>query len=136
MYLVDTDHCIGVLRGKHPVVERLSNVPGYLLHLAFVTVGELMDGVHSAPTEDSRSNHRATAEFVSGFDILYPTFSDTLRWAELRAASRKQGLTGPDNDLWIAALAVDRQLTVLTSNAKNFHLIPQVAFENRMEIRE
>jgi predicted nucleic acid-binding protein len=68
------------------------------------------------------SRHRAAyegwlASELPGFDVLSVTEETAIAYAELRASLRRQGTPIPANDAWIAALALQHRLPVLSRDA-------------------
>ena len=46
--------------------------------------------------------------------ILYPDEATTIRYAEVKNKLRKKGRPIPENDIWIAAIALRHGLPILT----------------------
>jgi predicted nucleic acid-binding protein len=57
------------------------------------------------------------------FDILSVTADTTVTYAALRVALKKAGLPIPANDAWIAALAMEHRLPVLSRDT-HFDVVP------------
>jgi tRNA(fMet)-specific endonuclease VapC len=57
------------------------------------------------------------------FDILSVTADTTFTYAALRVALKKAGLPIPANDAWIAALAMEHRLPVLSRDT-HFDVVP------------
>ena len=77
-----------------------------------IVLGEFRYGI-------SGSRHRAAYEkwlddHLSGFDILAVTDETAVVYAELRVALRQAGHPIPANDAWIAALALEHRLPILS----------------------
>jgi tRNA(fMet)-specific endonuclease VapC len=58
--------------------------------------------------------------------VLYPDSETAEVYARLFVQLRRAGTPVPTNDLWIAGLAVQHQLTLLTLDS-HFNKIPQVS---------
>ena len=77
-----------------------------------IVLGEFRYGI-------SGSRHRAAYEkwlddHLSGFDILAVTDETAVVYAALRIALRQTGHPIPANDAWIAALALEHRLPILS----------------------
>jgi len=77
-----------------------------------------------------QSRHRAEYEewlraHLGQFEVLDIGEATTNAYAEVRAALKKQGTPIPANDAWIAALAWQHRLPIL-SRDQHFDLVPQV----------
>jgi len=93
--------------------------------LSVVTASELLHGVHRAHDPAVRARRAAWIEGVLGSFPLLPIDFVTARaharlWAGLAAEGR---MIGP-NDLWLAATAVARGLTLVTANGREFSRVP------------
>ena len=89
--------------------------------LPVIVLGEFRYGI-------AESRHRAAYEswletHLVHFDILAVTEETTVVYAELRVALRRSGRPIPANDAWIAALALQHRLPVL-SRDQHFDAVP------------
>jgi tRNA(fMet)-specific endonuclease VapC len=89
-----------------------------------IVLGEFRYGI-------AQSTHRAAyegwlASELPNFDVLDVTEQTTISYAQLRAALRRQGTPIPANDAWIAALALQHSLPVLSRDA-HFDAVPSVS---------
>ena len=76
------------------------------------------------------SRHRKTYEewleiHIRDFDLLAISAETTLPYAALRATLKRLGRPIPANDAWIAALAMQHGLPIL-SRDENFDALPEV----------
>ena len=86
-----------------------------------IVLGEFRYGI-------ARSRHRSAYEGwlesrLSSFDILAVTEETAVTYAELRVVLRRSGRPIPANDAWIAALALQHRLAVL-SRDEHFDAVP------------
>lgn len=121
--LLDTNRLTDALRGQSSVgrtVERASEV-----WIPFVAMGEIRAGFLGG----ARSSHDEA--LLSGFlqlpgvGVLYPDRETTAVYARLFVQLKRTGTPIPTNDLWIASLAVQHDLTLLTRDA-HFAKLPQL----------
>jgi predicted nucleic acid-binding protein len=89
--------------------------------LPVVVLGEFRYGI-------AESRHRAAyeawlAENLPHFEILDVTDETAVAYAALRATLRQLGRPIPGNDVWIAALALQHRLPVLTRDL-HFDAVP------------
>jgi predicted nucleic acid-binding protein len=81
-----------------------------------VTVAELNLGVLAAASADVRAQRLATLDAVADI-VAFPVDDDAARmWARLRIHLAETGQRMRINDLWIAAIAADRGLPVVTQD--------------------
>jgi tRNA(fMet)-specific endonuclease VapC len=88
-----------------------------------IVLGEFRYGI-------AQSRHRAAYEswldsHLAHFDVLTVTAETTLVYAALRVVLRRLGRPIPANDAWIAALALQYRLPVL-SRDQHFDAVPEV----------
>lgn len=83
--------------------------------LPFVARGELLIGFYRA-TEKTREGARLQATLGTTL-VIYPTGDTVARYAQCAARLQRIGQSIPTNDLWIAALALEWDLPVLTDDA-------------------
>ena len=78
----------------------------------------------------TQSRHRAAYEQwlqsdLDDFEVLPVTGQTTIAYATLRVALKERGTPIPGNDAWIAALALQHKLPVLTRD-RHFDTVPGV----------
>ncbi|MEO7761600.1 MAG: type II toxin-antitoxin system VapC family toxin [Casimicrobiaceae bacterium] len=88
-----------------------------------IVLGEFRYGI-------AQSRHRATYELwleseLRHFDVLPVTTETTVSYAALRVTLKQKGTPIPANDAWIAALALQHRLPVL-SRDHHFDGVPQI----------
>jgi predicted nucleic acid-binding protein len=91
-----------------------------------IVLGEFRYGI-------AQSRHRSTYENwlkseLGHFDVLPVTDESAMFYAALRVALKQSGTPIPANDAWIAALALQHRLPVL-SRDKHFDAVPQLKRE-------
>jgi predicted nucleic acid-binding protein len=92
-----------------------------------IVLGEFRYGI-------AQSRHRVAyeqwlASELSHFDVLPVTEETTISYAEVRVALRHGGTPIPANDTWIAALALQHRLPVLSRDA-HFDVVPRISRQN------
>lgn len=95
------------------------------IHIPFVVVAELRAGF--ACGTKSLDNERTLTQFLHRprVNLLLPTEDTTRHYANLFRQLRSQGTPIPTNDLWIAALAIEHGLILLSRDA-HFRHLPQI----------
>jgi tRNA(fMet)-specific endonuclease VapC len=91
----------------------LSNVDE--VYVPSITMGELFSGAE-------RSSRRAvrlaeTEAFADGAEVLPCDLETARHYGAIESALRAKGRPIPDNDIWIAALAQQYELVVVTRDA-------------------
>jgi len=95
------------------------------LYLPLFVLGELRAGF--AAGNQTSANARNLQRFLgsSRVSLLLPDDQTTHHYAQLYLQLRKRGAAIPTNDLWIAALVVQHNAVLCTSDA-HFNHLPQV----------
>lgn len=128
--LIDTNVLIEYERGRLDLEPHLVRRGQEEFFLSVITASELLHGVHRAADPRIRMKRSAFVEALLERFPLLPIDLATARvhaqvWAELARAGK---LIGP-NDLWIAATALARGLTLTTANVREFDRVPGLMVE-------
>jgi tRNA(fMet)-specific endonuclease VapC len=131
-YLLDTNICIELLRGRRPSVRRkfLAFDPADFF-ISIISYGELIVGAekNSDPVHD-RQEIAKLVETISVLPLLPGTAAD---YGRIRAYLEQRGQIIGANDLWIAAHAVSLQFTLVSENLREFRRVPDLKVENWVE---
>ncbi len=129
MYLLDSNVCIRILNGSsQPLTERLRSHDPSEIRLCSVVKAELLYGArHSQRVAE---NLRLLARFFDA--IISVPFDDPAaeRYGSVRAELAAVGKPIGPNDLMIAAIALARDLTLVTHNVKEFSRVAGLRFED------
>ena len=120
---LDTSAYSDFMRG---VVERVEIVRAVqAIVLPFIVVGELRAGF--AAGDRGSTNAANLQRFLASprVSVLLADEQTTHHYAQLHRHLRSDGRPIPTNDLWIAALAVQHDLVLCTSDS-HFRQIPQL----------
>jgi len=109
---IDGDADVGAILGE----QRQAAIP-------VIVLGEFRYGILG-------SRHRKTYEqwldeHLSDFELLAITIETTVPYAQLRVALKRLGRPIPANDAWIAALAIQHGIPIL-SRDEHFDEVPYV----------
>ncbi|MEO7933486.1 MAG: type II toxin-antitoxin system VapC family toxin [Chthoniobacterales bacterium] len=120
---LDTNAYSDFMRG---VAERVSQVrQARRLSLPLIVLGELRAGFAAGNQESTNSANLQRFLNSPRVSILLPDENTTHHYAQLYLQLRKKSVSIPTNDLWIAALVLQHNLVLCTSDAHFAHL-PQV----------
>ncbi len=120
---LDTNRYVVLCRAVTEVVDWVARADA--IYLPFVVVAELRAGF--ACGKAGQANAKTLTSFLAqpGVSVLYPTDATTVIYAHLYRQLRAQGTPIPTNDLWIAALASEHNLILLTRD-EHFGRLPQL----------
>ena len=112
-YLLDTNIIIGMFAEDRAIQEKVQNTEK--LFLASPVVGELYYGARKSnrPIENLTRVNRLTQRFP-----LFSSGLETAQWfGIIKDRLRRKGTLIPDNDIWIAAIAMQHDLILVTRDA-------------------
>ncbi len=119
--ILDTNALSAFAEGVAPVVERLANADE--LHVPAIVLGEYRFGI---ATSRRRREYEAWLTRGRAFWNVLPIVEETaVHYAAVRQQLKKTGTPLPANDVWIAALARQHDLPILSRDA-HFDAIPNV----------
>jgi tRNA(fMet)-specific endonuclease VapC len=127
-YLLDTDTCVHWLRGRETVRQQLAAAGPSGVGLSVVTLAELRYGADCSARPEA--NHVAIDDFVSGLTVVGLDDDAARTFGSVKAELRRQGMLIEDSDLFIAATARARGLTLVTNNTEHFRRVPGLTLEN------
>lgn len=133
MYCFDTDILSAVLRRSPPLplIRRLARIPPREQFTTAVTLGELLYGALRKGSPQLLARVRDVvllAQQVLPFDDLAAE-----SYGPLRARLESEGQPLAEPDLRIAAIALSRDLTLVTGNVRHFERVPNLRVENWLQ---
>ena len=120
--LLDSRVVIAYLRGKLDLRQKIA--PDEPLFLPLVALGELYKG--ALKSERPAENLARISELLAVLAVLNPDGRTAMKYAEISAALERAGQPIPENDLWIAAVAVECDMPLATRDA-HFDRVPGLA---------
>ena len=128
--LIDTSVLVDLERGRLDAAALTEGRADEEMHLSVISASELLHGVHRAATPGVRARRAAWVEGILAELPVLPLDILTARtharlWADLAEAGTPIGA----HDLWIAATAVARGLTLITRDVRAFEKLPGLAVE-------
>lgn len=126
MKLLDTDHCIAILRGRLDLNAHVA--PQEELATTAISVAELTHGAHCS---QHREDNLAKLEVLLSVLIILP-FDETAgrKFGELKAELEARGEPLDHFDLQIASIAIENGCKLLTNNSRHFSRVRGLQLEN------
>jgi tRNA(fMet)-specific endonuclease VapC len=120
---LDTNRLTDLFQGDTELAERLSTCDEVWIPL--VVLAEIKAGFYGG-TQQHRNEillRKLLAKTTIG--VLLPSRETAEHYARLFVQLKRAGTSVPDNDLWIAALALEHDLLLITRD-QHFDRIPQL----------
>ena len=120
---LDANRYVDFCKGLEAAVDPLRRASEIVV--PFIVLAELRAGFRCSGR--SQHNERILARFLQSprVTVLFADEATTHFYAELFAELREAGTPIPTNDLWIAALAVQHDLTLCTRD-RHFNRLPRI----------
>ena len=128
MYLLDSDTLIFILRGHEGVTDRFRQEPRQTLFTSIICISELYYGAYKS--SEPRQNASAVLKLRSYLTVLPISFDAASYFGQLKAGLEKRGQRLSDADLWIAATAYMKDMTLVSHNTKHFKRVSDLKLED------
>lgn len=114
IYLLDSRVLIRSLRGDAVISARISSLPR--VFVPSIVIGELLVGAYGSPTRPDAAVADVEAR-VRAIATLAVDEATARLYAQIKHDLKRRGLIMPDNDLWIAATAMQYDVTLVARDA-------------------
>lgn len=112
-FLLDTNIVIAILEREASIIKRLN--ASIELYIPSIAMGELFYGAHHSQRVEQ--NLLRLTSLTLSVPILPCDTGTAESYGILKTELRKKGRPLPDNDIWIAAVAHQNRLTLVTRDA-------------------
>jgi tRNA(fMet)-specific endonuclease VapC len=123
MKILDSDHCVSILRGRLDLAGRVD--PNEELTITAISVGELVHGA---------AKSQRAAENLARLDVLLAALTtlpfdewSARRFGQLKAELERAGERIGDLDLQIASMALEQNAALVTHNRRHFARLVDLA---------
>jgi tRNA(fMet)-specific endonuclease VapC len=120
MVLLDTDILIGLLRNNKEAVRMISDLLAkhVILFTTSINTAELYFGAHLS--EKSQENLKAVEKLTKTINIIPFELKHSKIYGEIRSDLQKKGVIINELDIFIATIAIEKNLPIITRNTKHF----------------
>ena len=135
MYLLDTDILSNLLK-KSPsttLIAKLASVPTEQQFTSSITLGELVYGAYRLGPRGTLLIEQINSKLLPDLPVLPFDAIAARRYGEVRAEMESRGNPLGEADLRIGAIALARDLKVVTGNLRHFLRIPGLSVENWLQ---
>jgi len=128
-YMLDTNICIYIAKNKPAsVLAQFKTLSINQIVMSVITYGELSLGAEKSQYKQT------TTQKLNNLIQIIPVISMSESvgniYGIIRADLEKKGQIIANNDLWIAAHAMEQNITLVSNNIKEFNRIPDLSLEN------
>lgn len=128
-YLLDTNICIYIAKNKPPeVLAHFQLLEVGQVGVSVITHGELVYGARKSKQPQLALSH--LQRLVELIPVIPITEAVGDYYGQLRSTLEKAGTPIGNNDLWIAAHALNLNITLVTNNTREFERILHLKLEN------
>ncbi len=128
-FMLDTDISSYIMkRSNVTVLRRLAELALGDVCISVITQSELLYGVEVSPRR--QKDQEALDGYLRHVQVLPYSEDAALQYAQIRAALKTSGGMIWANDLFIAAHARSRDLTLVTNNTREFSRVEGLKLEN------
>lgn len=123
-FLLDTNVIIALFAREPMIHERLSNASE--VFIPCIVIGELYFGSYKSLKVQENLNR--IDEFALSNTVLPCDIETAKKYGDIKNRLKEKGQPIPENDIWIAAIAQQYALTVVTKDA-HFKLVENLKIE-------
>lgn len=108
--LLDTNIISAWLKGDNGIADKIDRKNG--VFIPTIVVGEMHYGAQYST--NVKKNIKNIQKVVTHYEVLYVDTDTTSVYGKIKAELRKKGRPIPENDIWIAAIAMQHGLILIT----------------------
>ena len=120
---LDTNRLTDLFQGDTALAERLAVCDQVWIPL--IVLAEIKAGFYGGTQQHRNEGVLQRLLAKTTIDVLLPSRETAEHYARLFVQLKRAGTPVPDNDLWIAALALEHDLVLITRD-QHFERIPQL----------
>lgn len=109
-FLLDTNIVSAWLQGDTPIADNIDKATA--VYIPIIVIGELYYG--ASFSTQVQKNTENVKKLTSHYQILSIDEETTVMYGNIKALLRKKGKPIPENDIWIAAIAMQFNLSLVT----------------------
>ena len=111
-FIIDANVVIDYLRCKNNLLSQL--MENEAVSISVIVIGELLFGAENS--SQIKKHLSQVEELLSKVNIIGVDYETAVIYGKIRADLRKKGTPIPENDIWIAASAIQQNQTLVTSD--------------------
>jgi tRNA(fMet)-specific endonuclease VapC len=124
-FVLDTNIIAALLKGEAGIADKIDKA--IKVYIPIIVLGELYYG--ALYSSHVQKNIRNIQKVIARYTVLLIDEETTSSYGNIKTSLRKKGKPIPENDIWIAAIALRHNLTVITRD-KHFKEIDQITIKH------
>jgi tRNA(fMet)-specific endonuclease VapC len=131
-YLLDTNICIYLFRGKYDIDKRIDTVKAENCSISEITLAELVYGAEYS--RNPIKNHQLINNLIQIISVI-PVYDSISIYGKQKAKLRKEGRLIGDFDLLIGSVALANKMIMVTQNISEFERLDGIVIENWTDLK-
>jgi len=129
MVVLDTDILIGFLRNNKEAVSKISELLAkhVILFTTSINTAELYFGAYLS--EKTKENLETLEKLIKTINIIPFELNHSKIYGEIRSDLQKKGEIINELDIFIATIAIEKDLPIITRNTKHFDRIMKLTVD-------
>lgn len=115
-FLLDTNIITSWIKGESSIADKVEKA--LAVYIPIIVLGELFYG--ASYSTKVQKNTAVIKKLSRRYKLLLIDEATTIEYGKIKSSLRKKGLPIPENDIWIAAIAIRHKLTLVTRD-KHFN---------------
>jgi len=111
-YLLDTNIVIGILSKNQYILQKIEKLNE--VYIPITTIGELYYGAFKS--QKTQKNLESINALIDNSNILGDDVETAKIYGEIKNNLKQKGRPIPENDIWIAAISIFNELTLITED--------------------
>jgi tRNA(fMet)-specific endonuclease VapC len=129
-WLLDSDACIFLIKGREPLLGRVSRLSPDDFAVSSITCAELWFG--AARSEHPQRSRKEQDALLGALRVVDFDVKAANHYASVGAHLARAGRRIGERDLMIASIALAQGMAVITSNTREFRRVPSLRVEDWM----
>ncbi|MFN6946263.1 MAG: type II toxin-antitoxin system VapC family toxin [Cytophagaceae bacterium] len=123
-FLLDTNIVIGLFANEQAIINNIMS--SETIFIPTIVIGELYYGAEQSSKKNE--NIKKIDEFASNSFVLECSTETAKQYGSVKCKLKLKGTPIPENDIWIAAMAIQNDLTLITRD-KHFNHVEGLYIE-------
>jgi tRNA(fMet)-specific endonuclease VapC len=120
-YLLDTNIIIDLLKGQQSIADEINK--SKQVYTPVFALGELYLGAENSNRKKYHINQ--ITDFLKIAPVLNTSDNTAIIYGNIKSFLKRKGTPIPENDIWIAALAMEHKLPIVTRD-NHFKNLPDI----------